>query len=109
MGRLGAGRIGHWVEAAPPSEPLFARGAEGTPVRGLQSLLSLYGYDIEANGVYDARTEAVMTAFQRHFRAERVDGEADESSVEALAPPYRGAAETQYLMKQYQYLRVNLR
>jgi N-acetylmuramoyl-L-alanine amidase len=76
--------VGHWVDAPPPSDPLFSRGMEGTPVRGLQSLLSLYGYDLEANGVYEARTETVVAAFQRHFRPARVDGKADESSVKAL-------------------------
>jgi N-acetylmuramoyl-L-alanine amidase len=76
--------VGHWVEAAAPSQALMGRGREGTPVRGLQTLLSLYGYEIEANGVYDARTETVVAAFQRHFRPARVDGAADASTVEAL-------------------------
>jgi N-acetylmuramoyl-L-alanine amidase len=83
-GALGRAGVGHWVEAAAPSQALFSRGLEGTPVRGLQTLLSLYGYDLEANGVYDARTEIVMAAFQRHFRPARVDGAADSSTVEAL-------------------------
>ncbi len=76
--------VGHWVEAAAPSQALFSRGDEGTPVRGLQTLLSLYGYDLDANGVYDARTEMVVAAFQRHFRPAKVDGAADASTVEAL-------------------------
>jgi N-acetylmuramoyl-L-alanine amidase len=53
-------------------------------VRGLQSLLALYGYDIEPSGVYDARTETVVAAFQRHFRPAQVDGVADRSTVETL-------------------------
>jgi N-acetylmuramoyl-L-alanine amidase len=47
-------------------------------------MLSLYGYDQETNGVFDARTEAVVAAFQRHFRPERVDGAADVGTVETL-------------------------
>jgi N-acetylmuramoyl-L-alanine amidase len=83
-GALWRGGVGHWVEAAAPSQALMGRGREGTPVRGLQTMLSLYGYDLEASGVYDARTETVVAAFQRHFRPARVDGSADASTVEAL-------------------------
>ncbi len=84
--------VGHWVEAAGPSPALFSRGQEGTPVRGLQTLLSLYGFELDANGVYDARTELVVAAFQRHFRPARVDGVADSSTVEALRDLIAGLA-----------------
>jgi N-acetylmuramoyl-L-alanine amidase len=50
----------------------------------LQVLLSLFGYDLETSGVYDARTEAVVAAFQRRFRPARIDGGADESTVQTL-------------------------
>jgi N-acetylmuramoyl-L-alanine amidase len=39
---------------------------------------------LEASGVYDARTEAVVAAFQRHFRPARIDGAADASTVDVL-------------------------
>jgi N-acetylmuramoyl-L-alanine amidase len=91
-GALGHAGVGHWVEAAAPSSPLFSRGEEGTPVRGLQSLLSLYGYDLNVNGVYDARTETVVVAFQRHFRPAQVDGVADSSTVQALRDLISGLA-----------------
>ena len=35
-------------------------------------------------GVYDRATEIVVTAFQRHFRPEKVDGEPDESTIATL-------------------------
>ncbi len=76
--------VGHWVEAASPSAPLIHRGQEGTPVRALQTLLALYGYEMEASGVYDIRTEQAVIAFQRHFRPGRVDGVADASTIDAL-------------------------
>ena len=82
--RLAAAGVGHWVEPTPPSEALAARGHEGPHVRGLQTLLTLFGYDLEANGVYDAKTELVIAAFQRRFRPERVDGVADASVVRSL-------------------------
>jgi len=77
--------VGNWVEAESPSEnPVYGRGQEGPNVRGLQTLLSLYGYDIQSNGVYDAKTEVVVAAFQRHFRQAKVDGLADASTVGVL-------------------------
>ncbi len=82
---LGQAGIGLWVEADPPEETgLILRDQEGPPVRGLQTLLALYGYDIEPSGVYDARTQTVVAAFQRHLRPARVDGVADRSTVETL-------------------------
>ena len=35
-------------------------------------------------GIYDRQTRQVVTAFQRHFRPERVDGEADASTAATL-------------------------
>ena len=88
---LAAAGVGHWVDIGhKPDGIAFARGQEGSPVRALQTLLSLYGYDLESNGVYDAGTERVVAAFQRHFRPARVDGLADAGVVEtvrALLPP----------------------
>jgi N-acetylmuramoyl-L-alanine amidase len=36
---------------------------------------------LEINALYDAKTENVIRAFQRHFRPARVDGKADFSTV----------------------------
>ena len=35
-------------------------------------------------GGFDPKTEFVVTAFQRHFRPERVDGRIDQSTVTTL-------------------------
>jgi N-acetylmuramoyl-L-alanine amidase len=82
--RLAAAGVGLWVEPEAPSEALAARGHAGPHVRGLQTLLALFGYDLEANGVYDARTETVVGGFQRRFRPARVDGAADAGLVRSL-------------------------
>ncbi len=78
--RLARAGIGLWLEPgfAPPreGEPL-APGAAGPAVAALQAALARYGYGIAASGVYDLRTEQVVTAFQRHFRQGKVDGVAD--------------------------------
>ena len=50
----------------------------------VQTLLAGYGYGIEATGGFDPRTEFVVTAFQRHFRPERVDGRIDQSTITTL-------------------------
>jgi N-acetylmuramoyl-L-alanine amidase len=91
--RLWEGGAGHWVEPAPISgEALFRHDEEGPPVRALQAMLALYGYGLELTGVYDRRTRAVIEAFQRHFRPERADGEADASTVATLKALIEGLA-----------------
>lgn len=83
--RLHAGGVGHWVGSTQISgKPLFRPEEEGPPVRALQALLALYGYGLELSGVYDRHTRMVVAAFQRHFRPEQVDGEADVSTVATL-------------------------
>ena len=83
--RLHRAGVGAWV-TPPPVRPGagLAPGDTGPEVADLQAALRRYGYGIEATGTYDELTEAVVTAFQRHFRPERVDGRADGSTVETL-------------------------
>jgi N-acetylmuramoyl-L-alanine amidase len=77
--------VGHWTEPAPLTGPqLFAHEEKAPPVRALQAMLALYGYGVEITGVYDRQTRQVVAAFQRHFRPERVDGEADASTAATL-------------------------
>jgi N-acetylmuramoyl-L-alanine amidase len=84
-GALWRGGVGHWTEPAPlAGSPLFAHAEEGPPVRALQAMLALYGYGVEITGVYDRQTRQVVAAFQRHFRPERVDGEADAATAATL-------------------------
>jgi N-acetylmuramoyl-L-alanine amidase len=84
--RLARAGIGHWVTPEPLSraDPGIARDAAGPLVAAVQSLLARYGYGIEATGGFDPKTEFVVTAFQRHFRPERVDGRIDQSTVTTL-------------------------
>lgn len=77
--------VGHWVRPAPIRSGRFlSPGEQGTPVEALQAMLALYGYDVPITGTFDARTEAVVKAFQRHFRPELVDGIADASTITTL-------------------------
>jgi N-acetylmuramoyl-L-alanine amidase len=77
--------VGHFVEPAPIQGGRFlAPGETGQPVEALQSMLSLYGYGLEINGLFDEETRISVEAFQRHFRPARVDGIADRSTIETL-------------------------
>ncbi len=77
--------IGHWAEPAPiRGGRFFTMGDHGQPVEALQSMLAMYGYDIDINGMFDERTKIVISAFQRHFRPNQIDGVADISTIETL-------------------------
>lgn len=77
--------VGHWVEPAPVGGGrFFQRGESGQPVEALQSMLSLYGYDVDVTGEFCDRTKGAVEAFQRHFRPARVDGIADISTIDTL-------------------------
>ena len=83
--RLHAAGIGHWV---PPSSvvagPALKRGDRGEAVAGLHRRFRRYGYGIDEESEYGAETEAVVRAFQRHFRPALVDGVAAPSTVATL-------------------------
>ena len=96
--------VGHWVKPGRITENsvLVALGDSGEAVTGVQEMLAEYGYGVAISGIYDSATHAVVTAFQRHFRPERVDGVCDESTRVTLqnliaargggyAPSRRGA------------------
>ena len=83
--RLHREGVGHWVEAAPiGGGRFFQRGDQGQPVEAVQTMLSLYGYAVEATGIFCEKTEGVVAAFQRHFRQSQVDGIADISTIDTL-------------------------
>jgi N-acetylmuramoyl-L-alanine amidase len=82
---LHAQGVGHWVEPEAIGSGVFLQpGDGGAPVSALQGLLKLYGYGIEITDQFDERTRVVVEAFQRHFRPQRVDGIADQSTVATL-------------------------
>jgi N-acetylmuramoyl-L-alanine amidase len=77
--------VGHWVQPAPITRGTSLKlGSIGDAVRDLQKALARYGYEIPVSGKFDGPTLEVVTAFQRHFRPERVDGIADHSTLLTL-------------------------
>jgi N-acetylmuramoyl-L-alanine amidase len=84
-GRLHLSGVGAWVTPLPvrPDAGL-GPGDCGPEIADLQAALCDYGYGIAATGVYDELTQAVVTAFQRHFRTDCINGRADRSTIETL-------------------------
>ena len=77
--------VGHWVTPAPIGSDAGSKpGDTGAAVERLQAMLASYGYGLPVTREYDARTAAVVSAFQLHFRQVRVDGIADKSTVDTL-------------------------
>lgn len=64
--------------------PELAPGMSGAEVVDLQLGLSAIGYQTPGTGLYETETEAVVTAFQRHWRQHRVDGIADKETCSAI-------------------------
>ncbi len=75
--RLAEAGIGLWVD--------YRAEGEAPPVKVVQSLLVEYGYDCPETSVADEATRLVVTAFQRHFRPERVDGTIDAETAVRIA------------------------
>ena len=77
--------VGHWVQPAPIVRgDALKLGAISDDVAKMQTAFARYGYGIPTHGKFDGPTMEVITAFQRHFRPERVDGIADHSTMTTL-------------------------
>jgi N-acetylmuramoyl-L-alanine amidase len=85
-GLLSESGVGHWVRSAPLTLTghTLKPGDDSYEVSQLQRMLASYGYTLPQTGKYDDDTATVVTAFQRHFRQERVDGIADPSTLMTL-------------------------
>jgi N-acetylmuramoyl-L-alanine amidase len=82
--RLAREGLGLWVEAVAAHEASLSRGMSGVRVDELQAALAHYGYGLDASGLYDERTEIVVSAFQLHFRPTNFDGVADAETLAQL-------------------------
>jgi N-acetylmuramoyl-L-alanine amidase len=83
--KLAAAGVGFWADPASITEGrTLSANDRGTAVEDLQKQLIKFGYGLEVSRLYDDATRLVVTAFQRHFRPERVDGLADPSTMDTL-------------------------
>ncbi|MFQ5983896.1 MAG: N-acetylmuramoyl-L-alanine amidase [Alphaproteobacteria bacterium] len=85
--RLSEAGVGLW-----PARPVvkgemglvLCPGDSGPPVKDIQRALKEFGYAVSTDGRFDATTASVVAAFQRHFRAERVDSAVDPETAQRL-------------------------
>ncbi len=84
--RLAEEGLAFTVEPVPPDVhgASLRPGDAGQKVTRLQAALARLGYGIGETGVFDEPTEAVVRAFQRRFRPQKVDGVADASTLATL-------------------------
>jgi N-acetylmuramoyl-L-alanine amidase len=73
--RLAAAGIGLWPQPGP---------GEARPIARLQAELARFGYGVPQSGHLDEATRLVLVAFQRHFRAARIDGRPDQATLACL-------------------------
>ena len=76
--------VGLWVPPGESLERALAPGSGGDAVAALQVDLARFGYGIAPSRLYDAATVTVVRAFQRRFRPARIDGIADQGTIETL-------------------------
>ncbi|WP_322053786.1 N-acetylmuramoyl-L-alanine amidase [Paraburkholderia bannensis] len=98
--------VGAWPDDATVKADLAGRAPDApADVRGLQTRLARYGYDVATDGVLDDRTRRVFAAFQMHFRPRDCSGTPDAETdaiaqalldkyVDRSAPALPGATET---------------
>jgi len=79
--RLAAEGVGLWVEAAPFRDEKFE--ASPRELDAFVEALATYGYGIALSDPCETK-QAVVAAFQRHFRPARVDGRVDRSSIDTM-------------------------
>lgn len=85
--RLAAQGVGLWPEAAVVTGEMgliLRRGDGGPAVDDIRRVLAGFGYEVAAEGVYDAPLEQTVIAFQRHFRPARVDGVVDPETAQRI-------------------------
>ena len=90
--RLAEAGIGYWpgrvgsLSAMPLA--LIGRGLgradSGSAVSRIKGMLAAIGYDLAEHEDYDEQLEAVIAAFQRRWRPERVSGQADLETLSLI-------------------------
>jgi N-acetylmuramoyl-L-alanine amidase len=83
--RLARAGVGLWPGQVRPLGRTLAPGESGADVGTMQKQLAAFGYRVPTKGEYCEETQAVIRAFQRHFRPVKVDGVADGQTRALIA------------------------
>jgi N-acetylmuramoyl-L-alanine amidase len=87
--------VGLWPDAVVPEKVETLRTGDASPaVAALQQALRAYGYELAHDGVFGPQMSAVISAFQRHFRASCVDGQADGETQTLIYAACRAKSQT---------------
>jgi N-acetylmuramoyl-L-alanine amidase len=80
------GELFDWPRLAAAGIGLWPEPGAGAPraVDRLQEQLARIGYPVARHGRLDGATRCVLSAFQRHFRPQRIDGEPDRDTLARL-------------------------
>lgn len=90
---LAAQGVGAWFDGTDPVPGgRLCPGESGALVQALQADLAAFGYGLRVHGRYDDETAAAVTAFQRHWLADQVDGVAGPETRGRLARLLRATA-----------------
>lgn len=83
---LAAAGIGLWADLSESSDRrvLFELGDRDRGVSIIQQGLAQMGYEIAVTGHFDKATQAVMRAFQRHWRQEDISGLIDMDCLQRV-------------------------
>jgi N-acetylmuramoyl-L-alanine amidase len=83
--RCDPGELFDWQRLARAGVGLWPGTATAPSAREALRLLAAIGYDIAPSGAPEAVAQAVVTAFQRHFRPARCDGVLDDETRALIA------------------------
>ena len=76
--------IGLFSHATEINAPTLSQGARGEDVAALRQNLQNFGYGIATGAEYDEECATIISAFQRHFRPETINGNADTQTQARL-------------------------
>ncbi len=84
--KLAQAGLGLWPDPqAPDRRNLFASGDRDRGVAAAQRGLAMIGYGVSVTGVFDDMTVDCVTAFQRRFRPDHIDGQIDVETVSLIS------------------------
>ena len=83
--RLAEYDVGLWPQSiSEDSRILFNAGERDRGVAIVQKGLSHIGYEVAVSGQYDPKTVSTVTAFQRRYRPQKIDGSVDVQTLELI-------------------------